>query len=65
MAAHAKILLADNLGSANLTEYGMARVVEVGLILQGSPVHLLQQIFQAILVAGQTEEVKFMVEETL
>jgi len=67
MAAHAKILLADGekayLGSANLTEYGMARQVEVGVILQGSPVQLLHQIFRAVLAAHQTEEMRFSTEE--
>jgi phosphatidylserine/phosphatidylglycerophosphate/cardiolipin synthase-like enzyme len=69
MAAHAKILLADGekayLGSANLTEHGMARLVEVGVILQGLPVRLLRQIFQAVLAASQTEEIRFSAEEFL
>jgi phosphatidylserine/phosphatidylglycerophosphate/cardiolipin synthase-like enzyme len=63
MASHAKVLLADNeiayIGSANLTEYGMSRMVEVGIILEGRPVQQLRQIFQALLSANQTEEVKF------
>jgi phosphatidylserine/phosphatidylglycerophosphate/cardiolipin synthase-like enzyme len=69
MAAHAKILLADGekayLGSANLTEHGMARLVEVGVILQGLPVRLLRQIFQAVLSASQTEAIRFSSEEFL
>lgn len=69
MAAHAKFLLADRekayLGSANLTEYGMARQIEVGVILQGLSVHFLYQIFKAILAEKQTEEVRFSVSNSL
>lgn len=60
-AAHAKVLLIDGknayIGSANLTEYRMARFLEIGVLLQGPLVKRLRQIFQAILESNQAKQV--------
>ncbi len=60
-AAHAKVLLVDGrsayIGSANMTEYGMARFLEIGVLLQGPLVRRLKLIFQAILGSNQAEQV--------
>lgn len=59
LTSHAKILLVDKsklyLGSANLTEYGMTRFVEAGVILQGQEVVLLVEILTAILQSPEVE----------
>jgi phosphatidylserine/phosphatidylglycerophosphate/cardiolipin synthase-like enzyme len=64
VASHAKVLLADSeqayIGSANLTEYGMDRFFEVGVLLQGAQVRTLKSLLQAILVARETEEIHLL-----
>jgi len=60
-AAHAKVLLADRrmayVGSANLTEYGMARFLEIGVILRGASVGGLRQLAMAMLTAPSAERI--------
>jgi len=59
LASHAKVLLADSrnayIGSANLTEYGMARFVEIGVLLRGPQARQLRKVLLAIL---DSEEAK-------
>lgn len=59
--AHAKVLVSDGrdayVGSANLTEYGMARRMEIGVLLRGPIVGQLRGMFQAILQSNQTKQV--------
>ncbi|GFP31792.1 cardiolipin synthase C [Candidatus Hakubella thermalkaliphila] len=60
-AAHAKVLLSDGksayIGSANLTGHGMARLLEIGVLLPGSQVGQLRQVFRAILESDNTQQV--------
>ena len=61
--AHAKIVFIDEakgyIGSANLTEYGMACNLEVGVILDGPETEKLKQIFEGILASEQAKSVTF------
>ena len=61
--AHAKIVFTDGtkgyIGSANLTEYGMACNLEVGVILDGPETEKLKQIFEGILASEQAKSVTF------
>ena len=62
LASHAKVLLADGkkayIGSANLTEHGMARFVEIGVLLYGPQAKQLWRVLQAILESDATERVR-------
>jgi putative cardiolipin synthase len=57
LVSHAKVLVSDGerayLGSANLTEYGMSRFLEIGVLLRGALVGQLRQVFQAIRESDQ------------
>ena len=61
--AHAKIVFIDGIkgyiGSANLTEYGMACNLEVGIILDGPETKKIKQIFGGILASEQAKSVVF------
>lgn len=61
LASHAKVLVSDGerayLGSANLTEYGMSRFLEIGVILKGAWAWRLIQVFQAIRESDQAEQI--------
>lgn len=61
LASHAKVLLADGekayIGSANLTEYGMARRVEIGVLLQGPQVKHLRLVLKAIMESQAAQRV--------
>lgn len=46
-------------GSANLTEYGLAHNLEIGLLSEGSHLQQLQNVLHAIL---QSDQVKIMDE---
>jgi phosphatidylserine/phosphatidylglycerophosphate/cardiolipin synthase-like enzyme len=58
---HAKALVADGvsayLGSANLTEYGMARYLEMGTLVSGAMARQIKQILQAVLASPDAEQV--------
>ncbi len=61
--AHAKIVFIDGIkgyiGSANLTEYGMAYNLEVGVILDGPETEKVKQMFDGILASEQARSVIF------
>ena len=61
--AHAKIVFIDGtkgyIGSANLTEYGMAYNLEVGTILDGPEAKKIKQIFEGILASEQAKSITF------
>lgn len=61
--AHAKIIFIDGLkayiGSANLTEYGMANNLEIGVILDSPEITKVKQIFEEILTSEEAESVAF------
>jgi phosphatidylserine/phosphatidylglycerophosphate/cardiolipin synthase-like enzyme len=62
LASHAKVLVSDGerayLGSANLTEYGMSRFLEIGVLLKGALVRRLVQVFQAIRESDQAKQIR-------
>jgi phosphatidylserine/phosphatidylglycerophosphate/cardiolipin synthase-like enzyme len=59
LASHAKVMLIDGqnayIGSANLTEYGMSRFVEVGVILHEPRVSQLQLLLIALINSFDTK----------
>ena len=61
--AHAKIIFIDGvkayIGSANLTEYGMANNLEIGVILDSPEITKVKQIFEGILTSGEAKSVAF------
>lgn len=61
LASHAKALLADSkrayIGSANLTEHGLTRSIEIGMLLEGTQAKLLERVLQAIVGAEATNRV--------
>lgn len=58
LTSHAKVILVDGrtayIGSANLTEYGMGRFVEIGVTLEGTKAQELQTLLEAIVNAPQS-----------
>ena len=62
LASHAKALVVDNqnayVGSANLTEHGLSRSVEIGVLLRGPQVSQVRQVFQAILQSNQARRLR-------
>jgi len=67
LTSHAKVLVADGekayIGSANLTEYGMSRFLEIGVILEGVQVEHLKRILKAVLESEQARQVIFSTAE--
>lgn len=61
LSSHAKVMLVDNLiayiGSANLTEYGMNRFIEIGVTLTGAEVGNIQAILMAVMNARKSNQV--------
>jgi phosphatidylserine/phosphatidylglycerophosphate/cardiolipin synthase-like enzyme len=59
ITAHAKVMIVDRrtayVGSANLTEYGMNRFIEIGVALTGVEVRNIAAILEAILNAPETK----------
>jgi putative cardiolipin synthase len=62
-AAHAKVLVSDSrsayVGSANLTEHGMAQFLELGVLLHGPLVTQLTMMLRAILASKEARRVVF------
>jgi len=58
LTSHAKVMLVDGrtayIGSANLTEYGMDRFVEIGVTLEGTKTKDLQPLLEAIMNAPES-----------
>jgi len=61
LTSHAKVMLVDGriayIGSANLTEYGMSRFVEIGITLYESQVEHLEALLMAVVNASQCIEI--------
>lgn len=66
LSSHAKVMLVDGrtayIGSANLTEYGMARFVEIGVTLQEPQLNQLQLLIAALLNATETVAISSFIE---
>lgn len=62
LTSHAKVMLVDGrtayIGSANLTEYGMGRFVEIGVTLENTKAQELQPLLEAIMNAPESRRVK-------
>lgn len=62
LTSHAKMMVVDRqiayIGSANLTEYGMARFVEIGITLTGSNASDLRVLMDAIINAVETKKIE-------
>lgn len=62
LTSHAKVIVVDDhtayIGSANLTEYGMAHHLEIGVTLQGLKVHILQTLLNTVLDSSETREIR-------
>lgn len=62
LTSHAKVMLADGrtayIGSANLTEYGMGRFVEIGVILEGIKAQKLQTLLESIVNAPESKRIE-------
>lgn len=63
LTSHAKVMLVDGrtayIGSANLTEHGMARNIEIGIMLENQGNYLLKKILQTILADTFSSEIYF------
>jgi phosphatidylserine/phosphatidylglycerophosphate/cardiolipin synthase-like enzyme len=60
--AHAKVIVVDGksayIGSANLTEYGMSRYLEIGVVLRGEAVIEVKEVILAILESDHAKQVE-------